>query len=135
MCAKSHTQKIWIYFTRCKGRRPRPHERVTILSYTLCACVTPQLCYICVSSFQLKPPLPYNADLEVIPLSIPLLHFLLYNILCLVHFIPIILITLQAFAISVLSSQLYDPAAPHICMSLFQVDPSPKTRSTPHWSV
>ena len=44
-----------ISYSRCRGYRPTPHERVTILSYALHAWWEPAWGYICVSSFWVKP--------------------------------------------------------------------------------
>ena len=49
----SPTKKI--SYSRCRGYRPTPHERVTILSYAPHAWWEPALGYICVSSFWVKP--------------------------------------------------------------------------------
>ena len=44
-----------ISYSGCRGYRPTPLERVTILSYALHACWEPAWGYICVSSFWVKP--------------------------------------------------------------------------------
>ena len=44
-----------ISYSGCRGYRPTPHERVTILSYALRAWWEPAWGYICVSSFWVKP--------------------------------------------------------------------------------